>query len=142
MDTHVRTLGFLNIIYAVLGALGAFGAIALSGGLRELYASFDDPMMGMIVATMVVLHAITALPSLVGGLFVIRYHSWARVLLIITSALDTLTVPIGTLLGLYGLWVLLTPEVEPLFNDSPPPYVRGKSRPPGKATNFERVTGD
>jgi hypothetical protein len=36
-------------------------------------------------------------------------------LTIILSALDLPGVPIGTALGVYGLWVLLKPETERLF---------------------------
>jgi len=33
-----------------------------------------------------------------------------------------LSVPIGTALGIYGLWVLLRPETEALFVQAPRPY--------------------
>jgi hypothetical protein len=32
--------------------------------------------------------------------------------------------PIGTLLGVYTLWALLTPEIEPLFTDTPRAYLQ------------------
>ena len=150
MDIHVRALGVLNILYAIVGAAGAIAAFVLTGGLREFYTSFDDPMIGAIATTVLAMHAATAIPSFIGGLFVRRFHNWARVLLTVTSALDTLTVPLGTLIGLYGLWVLLTPEVDPLFNDAPPPFVRGNSKPPGRGimradqrnADLGRATGD
>ena len=40
---------------------------------------------------------------------------WARILTIVLSALSLLSVPIGTALGIYGLWVLTHPEVEAQF---------------------------
>ena len=49
-----------------------------------------------------------------------------------TSALNILNLPVGSILGCYGLWVLLTPETDPLFS-APPPDRRPKKpapRPP------------
>lgn len=148
METHVKALGRLNILYGLAGGLAALLTLLLSGGVRDLFAQFDDPMMGIITMALLVLHLATALPSIIGGIFVMRYHSWARVLLIVVSALDCLTIPFGTLLGLYGLWVLLTPEVEPLFAEMPPhhlPRAAATRQPPGNRiakSPLERATGD
>jgi hypothetical protein len=117
MDTHVRRLGYLNITYAILGGLGALLALLAADGPVGVYYYFDARMTGVIAAGICVMHVALALPTLIGGIGVMQYRSWARVLLIVASALNALTFPIGTLLGAYGLWVLMTPEVEPLFSD-------------------------
>lgn len=124
MDTHVRRLGFLNIFYGIVGGLGALLALVAAEGPIGIYYYFDARMAGVIAAGVCVMHVALALPTLIGGIGVIRYHPWARVLLIVASALNALTFPFGTLLGAYGLWVLMTPEVEPLFRNGPPEYAR------------------
>jgi len=45
-------------------------------------------------------------------------------LTIVLSALDLLHVPFGTILGIYGLWVMLKPETEQLFTYTPQPQMR------------------
>jgi hypothetical protein len=40
-------------------------------------------------------------------------------LTIILSALHLFNVPFGTALGVYGFWVLLSPETEALFRGGP-----------------------
>jgi hypothetical protein len=35
--------------------------------------------------------------------------------MIVISALDLLSVPLGTALGIYGIWALTRPETEALF---------------------------
>jgi len=35
---------------------------------------------------------------------------------IVLSALDLIHIPFGTVLGIYGFWVLLNPETEAMFN--------------------------
>ncbi len=132
MDTHVKTLGLLNIWFGIIFGLSSGLSLFLMGGVFGIYRYFDVPMMGALAASLAVISAATALPSLLGGIFVRRYHAWARTLLIITSALNMLNPPFGTLLGSYGLWVLMSPEVEPLFDDTPPSLRPGRGRPPGR----------
>jgi hypothetical protein len=45
-------------------------------------------------------------------------------LTIVLSAIELLHVPFGTALGIYGLWVLLSPPTEELFRDQPPAFPR------------------
>ena len=47
-----------------------------------------------------------------------RFRPWARVLTIVLSALHLLSIPFGTILGVYGLWVMLNAQSEPLFRQS------------------------
>ena len=139
MDRHVGTLGLLNIYFGLIGGAVAGVSLGLGGGIFGIYRYFDIQMMGAIFATLVVLSLATALPSILGGFFVRRYHAWARTLLIITSALNMLNPPFGTLLGSYGLWVLMSPEVEPLFDDTPHNMRPGAGRPPGRRIEKSRA---
>ena len=43
------------------------------------------------------------------------YKEWARILTIILSCLHILNIPFGTALGVYGLWVLFSPESVAIF---------------------------
>jgi hypothetical protein len=58
-----------------------------------------------------------------------RFRPWARLLMIVLSALDLLHFPFGTALGIYGLIVLLNEDTRKLFETggnyappSPPAY--------------------
>jgi hypothetical protein len=132
MDTHVKTLGALNIWFGVVAGLIAGISLTTGGGVLGIYRYFDAPMVGAVMVTLVIFSAVTAVPALLGGIFVRRYHAWARTLLIITSALNMLNPPIGTMLGGYGLWVLMSQEVDPLFDETPPALRPGRSHPPGR----------
>jgi len=132
MDTHVKTLGLLNTCFGIIFGLLSGLALVLGGGIFGIYRYFDVPMMGAVAVSLVLLSMIVALPSLFGGIYVRQYRSWARTLLIITSALNALNPPFGTLLGCYGLWVLMSPEVDPLFDDTPPGLRAGQGRPSRK----------
>lgn len=85
--------------------------------------------LGPIVTGSVLFHLVVGPPTAAGGFFLNRFVEWARYAMVIVSAVNLLNPPFGTALGFYGLWVLLTPETEPLFLD---PVLRRNrnSRPP------------
>lgn len=76
-------------------------------------------MMGTLAAVSASFHLLLAIPCVVGGVGLRSFSQWSRGVLIITSGLNLLNIPIGSLLGIYGLWVLLAEETEPLFNTPP-----------------------
>ena len=44
---------------------------------------------------------------------------WARIVGIIVAILSLLNIPLGTIVGVYGLWVLFSKETEQLMAESP-----------------------
>lgn len=125
MDTHVRILAIIKIVFGALGAVIAlafligFGALA---GFVGTVATREDPdawigawVLGIIGTAIFVIVGVLSIPSIVAGFGLLGYRNWARILTIIISAIDLLNVPIGTAVGVYGLWVMLSPETEALF---------------------------
>ena len=55
--------------------------------------------------------------GLVGGIGLLAFKNWARYLVIVVAALGCLNIPIGTLKGVYSLWVLLQDETITLFQN-------------------------
>jgi hypothetical protein len=45
-----------------------------------------------------------------------RLRPWARIAGIVICILSLMMVPFGTIVGLYGLWVLFNKDSERLFN--------------------------
>jgi hypothetical protein len=120
MDTHVKTLGLFNILFGVFGLLLSLTVFAIYGGPVSIYTSMDDTVVGVLLAASAVFHVLLAVPCIVGGIYLRSFSEWARGVLIVTSALNILNIPIGSILGGYGLWVLLTEESDPLFSSPPP----------------------
>jgi hypothetical protein len=60
---------------------------------------------------------LTSIPGLVAGWGLLKFRPWARILGIVVSILGLLVIPIGTIIGIYGLWVLLNKDTERLFGD-------------------------
>ncbi len=69
---------------------------------------FGAPM----IATLGTLLALGALVGIAGGVGLLTYKPWARVLLLVLGCLSLINIPFGTVLGAYTLWVLLPREAE------------------------------
>src|SRR5688572_1399694 len=110
MDIHVRRLGSISIIFGVVSLVVGLLLIVVYGGPRGLYYSFTDTVMGFLVSAATLFHLLLSIPCIIGGFAVRNYSEWSRSLMIVACALNILNPPLGSMLGAYGLWVLLTPE--------------------------------
>jgi hypothetical protein len=119
MQTHVRVLGILQIVFGAVGVLVGVGAVALFGGVAGLL-NYNDPDATLTVPTVslagaIILIIALALPGLIAGVGLLFYQPWARTAMIIVSLLQLMNIPLGTALGVYGLWVLSKKEGARLF---------------------------
>ena len=124
MDTHVKVLGILHIALGFLGAVGALAVLVIFGGIAGIVgisASADPdarlaiPILGAVGGVIAVFILLVSVPGIIAGFGLINYRPWARILTIILSAINLISIPIGTALGIYGLWVLLSSQTERLF---------------------------
>lgn len=128
METHVKVLGILHIVFGAMGLLAGLFVLALFGGIAGIVGvaghNHDSwvaiPILGGIGMLVFVLALVLSLPGLIAGIGLMRFRAWARILTIILSALELLNFPFGTVLGVYGLWVMLSPESQSLFNGRAP----------------------
>ena len=117
MKKHVTVVGAIHIGFGVLFLLGA---VATFFALRfAMGAAGDDytghQVLGFLSVSLPVLLLFMAILGLVGGLGLLLYKPWARFLVIVVAALGCLFIPVGTLSGVYALWVLLQDDTIKLF---------------------------
>lgn len=132
MHQHVKVLAWLNIVYGGLGILFSLIIFIVMGGVAGFVSQFDPsvdaqtaaPIIVVVGTFVVVVLLVVSAPSVIAGMGLLAYKPWARTLTIVLSALHLLSVPFGTALGVYGLWVLLQPSTEALFSQFPPPAPR------------------
>lgn len=119
MRKHIEILAYLNIIFGALAVLsGLILALVIAGSGM---ISGDDTAMwvtslvggglGFFIAAMGAI-------NILGGWGLLKRQEWARILIIILSILSIPAFPIGTALGVYGLWVLFSQEIKPEFTPS------------------------
>ena len=125
MDLHVKVLAAFYLIFGVLGILGSFMVLLSFGGAAGIIsmAAPNDadallavPIVGLIGGILVMLIFTLSVPVIIAGIGLLKRHPWARILTIVLSVLNLINIPFGTLLGIYGLWVLLSREIGPLFD--------------------------
>jgi len=123
MQQHVKILGILHIVFGAIGVLLGIGGLLFFGGIAGIVGLNETdpdklmaiPILGIIGGVVLVTLLLISLPGIIAGYGLINFRPWARILTIVLSALNLLNVPFGTMLGIYGLWVLLSTEGEALF---------------------------
>lgn len=123
MRTHVKVLAGLFIVFGAFYLLAAFGIMAIFGGAAGIVgvaaegdeAAIAVPIIGLTGSLVTIFLLVLAVPGLVVGFGLLSMRPWARIAGIVLSALNLIHIPIGTILGAYGLWVLLQKETEHIF---------------------------
>jgi hypothetical protein len=127
---HIQILGILNIVWGSFGLIAALIILAIFGGVMGLIqtashgdpdAYFAIPLVGIIGSVIVIILLVASIPSVLAGVGLLQMAPWARILTIIVSALHLLNIPVGTALGIYGLWVMMSDETIRLFTPNAPP---------------------
>jgi putative Mn2+ efflux pump MntP len=127
MDTHVKVLGALQIAFGVLGLIGAVMIVFVFGGAAGIVgasgnpdASIAVPIIGLTGMALVVFLLLTSLPSVIIGIGLLKHRPWARIAGIVLSIVSLIMIPFGTLVGVYGLWVLFSKDTERMFTAPAP----------------------
>jgi hypothetical protein len=129
VQQHVKILAILNIVYGSLGLLIGLIVFAVLGGVAGFASQIDSsgdaqnaaPILVLIGTIVVIVLAVVSAPAIIAGVGLLGFKPWARILGIVLSALHLMSIPFGTLLGIYGLWVLLSAQTEAMFRGVPPP---------------------
>lgn len=116
VQQHITILGWLYIVshgfFLVIGAFAFFLLTGIGLALEDIEARsvllVVGPSVGLLVSAL-------SLPGLAAGYGLITRKPWARVLAIVVGVLSLLNFPIGTAIGIYALWALLSSEAETYF---------------------------
>ena len=130
MQSHITLVGVLNIVYRAVRALGAGVLVALGvwfdpllcALMRSRTVSPHDvpfevmefvPLILFVIAGVIILFSLL---GIIGAIGVLKRKEWGRILLLVISFFHLIRVPLGTILGVYSIWVLLNKETIRLFN--------------------------
>ena len=123
METHVKVLGALQIALGTMGLFAAaillvvFGGVAGAVGVTgEPDTAIALPIIGITGMALVTFLVLLSLPGVIIGIGLIRLQPWARIAGLVISILSLMMIPFGTIVGVYGLWVLFNKDSERLFN--------------------------
>jgi hypothetical protein len=124
MTQHVSVFGVLFIVFGALGIIAAIFLLVVMGGAASIISivGADDPeaaivasILGILGGVLLFLVAALSIPGLVVGIGLVKFQNWAHIGGLILCAVNLLNFPLGAVLGVYGLWVLLSKETEAVF---------------------------
>jgi hypothetical protein len=117
MKKHVTVVGALHIGFGILGLIGALVVFFALNFAKGMVGNDDIARMvvGFLAIGLPVLIAFLSTLGLVGGIALLSYKNWARILVLIVAAMGCLNIPIGTLAGVYSIWVLMQDDTIKLF---------------------------
>jgi hypothetical protein len=117
LDQHVTVLGWVYIaMNALLVLAGLCTAPFIFGGGLISGDSEAFAITTIVAISILGFMFLLALPGILAGWGLLKRKSWARILAIILGILNLPSLPIGTIVGVYTLWVLLQSESSALFN--------------------------
>lgn len=119
MKQHVSLVGALHVGFGILGLLGAL-AVYLSfhfvfGFVEDV--DIAEELISFLGNTLSLIIVFFSALGIIGGIGLFTYKSWARILVMIVSAINCLNIPIGTAKGVYSIWVLMQAETIELFEE-------------------------
>ena len=120
MKQHVSLVGALHIGFGILGLIGT---LAIYFGFQFLFDLVgEDPVAEGVLSyvgnSLALIILFFSSLGIIGGIGLFSYRPWARILVMIVSAINCLNVPVGTAKGVYSIWVLMQPETIELFEVS------------------------
>jgi hypothetical protein len=117
MKKHVTLVGSIQIGFAVIGLMGAV-AIFVALSFARAFTENDDIaqiVLRFLSISLPILIGTLSTLGLVGGIGLLVYKPWARYLVIVIATLGCVNIPIGTIKGVYTIWVLIQDETIKLF---------------------------
>ena len=117
MNQHVTILGILFISFGCLLCVGGIVvnlAVPMAGNISGNDVAIR--ITSIIGDTLGILLVILSMPSIIGGIGLLKRKYWARILILVLCFLSLLSIPFGTALGIYGIWILLKSETVEIFN--------------------------
>jgi len=113
MDTHKRILG---ILYIITGIFQIFAFLLISilfstlfpfiieQADREVVWILDWVMrFGQIISILLIL--LFSIPSVIAGIGLLNKQRWALMLALVLGCFKLFSFPIGTVIGIYTIWV-------------------------------------
>ena len=120
MKQHVSFVGALHVGFGILGLIGAL-AVYITFNFAEGFVEHEpiaEQVLVFLGGTVSLLILFFSCLGIIGGIGLFSYKPWARILVMIVSAINCLNIPIGTAKGVYSIWVLMQKETIEMFEGS------------------------
>lgn len=120
MKQHVSFVGALHVGFGILGLLGALTIFIIFNFAQGFVETepLAESILSFLGGTISLVIMFFASLGIIGGIGLFSHKPWARILVMIVSAINCLNIPIGTAKGVYSIWVLMHKDTMNLFDAS------------------------
>lgn len=119
MHQHVTILGWLYIVANAIVLLIGLCGFLFFVSIGAIGAANDDLVALGVLSTIgmvaLLFFGVLALPGILAGYGLLKRKQWGQILALIVGILGVFNVPVGTLIGIYTLFVLLQDAAGPYF---------------------------
>ena len=116
MEKHLTIIAVINLVFGIiLLLLGLVLFLVVMGGGLISQGSAAIFITGIVGSVIAIFFTVISIPGIIGGLGLLKHKEWARILMLIIGILDLIAIPIGTIIGIYTIWVLMNDETIALF---------------------------
>jgi hypothetical protein len=117
MKKHVTLVAALQIGFSTIGIIGAAVIyLVLSFAVNVVQdVEVAGPILKFMSGMLPAMILLVSLLGLLGGIGLLSFQKWARILVMVITAVGCLAFPVGTIVGVYSLWVLMQDDTVKLF---------------------------
>ena len=116
LDNHIKILSILFFAYGFIKCIIGIVIMSLLSMAGELSGNEDAIRITSIIGDSIgSILIFLSIPNIIGGIGLYKRQKWGRILALILCFLSLLSIPFGTALGIYGIWVLLNDESKEIF---------------------------
>jgi hypothetical protein len=117
MKKHVTLVAALQIGFSTMGMIGATVMFFIFSFAGSFVTDVDvaNVVMKFIGTFLPAIILVASLLGLIGGIGLLSFQRWARLLVLVMAAIGCFIFPVGTIIGVYSLWVLMQDETIKLF---------------------------
>jgi len=120
LELHVPIIGWLSIVSSGLLLVIGVGGFFLLSSIGVISGDRQAALILGIIGTWGGLFFVAlALPGFAAGYGLLKRKEWGRILAIVVAFVHLINFPLGTLLGVYTLWVLLQTSAGEYFGAAP-----------------------
>lgn len=114
VEQHIKMLGVLWIAYAVFHALGGAVLLIVANTIfgRQNYGGEHAAFLHALLTCIAMFLLLKGGASLIAGFGLLERQDWGRTLALVMAFIALINVPFGTAMGVYTLWVLMSPQGE------------------------------
>ena len=113
-QNHIRIASLLTLAAGVLGLIPGIITLLVAAGLTSFGPFGNNPgemlLAGGIVGFVALCILLLSLPAVIAGFGLLARKPWARPLTLVIAVFNLFAFPLGTMLGIYQLWVLAMNE--------------------------------